>query len=284
VLKQLVKRAMTGASEAFVRASGGSAAGRHTLDRMLDAAVNRATTVRHNGVELVLAVPNIVNYSRVRLFSDKVPETLAWIDTIPRDSVLWDIGANVGHYSCYAAKARGCRVFAFEPSVFNLEFLARNVHLNGLADRVTIVPLPLTDAAGPSALNMTTTQWGGALSTFGRDYGFDGRPLQKVFEFRTVGVTMDDAVSALRIPQPAYIKMDVDGIEHIILDGGPRVLSAVQGMAIEINDAFEEQATQSAKYLEQAGLRFVQKQHAELFDAGESPFSKTFNQVWERAT
>jgi FkbM family methyltransferase len=57
---------------------------------------------------------------------------------MPRGSVLWDIGANVGLYSCYAVKARDCRVFAFEPSVFNLELLARNIFLNGIADQATM--------------------------------------------------------------------------------------------------------------------------------------------------
>src|SRR5579884_617028 len=183
MLKRILKGAIAGASEMFVRANDHAAAGRHAIDRLVDAAVNRTATVRHNGIELVLAVPNAVNRSRVAVFSAKEPETLQWIDAIPRGSVLWDIGANVGHYSCYAAKARGCRVFAFEPSVFNLEFLARNVHLNGLGELVTIVPLALTDVAGASALHMTTTQWGGALSTFGRDYGFDGRPMKTAFEF-----------------------------------------------------------------------------------------------------
>jgi len=50
----------------------------------------------------------------------KEPDTLMWIDKIPEHSVFWDVGANVGLYSCYAAKARNCIVFAFEPSVFNL--------------------------------------------------------------------------------------------------------------------------------------------------------------------
>ena len=58
---------------------------------------------------------------------------------MPEGSVVWDIGANVGLYSCYAAKHRGCRVFAFEPYVFNLEILARNIYLNQLSERVTIV-------------------------------------------------------------------------------------------------------------------------------------------------
>jgi len=94
-------------------------------------------------------------------FSTKEPETLEWIDKIPQGSVIWDVGANIGLYTCYAAKARGCRVFAFEPSVFNLELLARNIFLNELTDRVTIIPTPLSNTLAFNALNMQTTEWGG---------------------------------------------------------------------------------------------------------------------------
>src|ERR1700689_2479866 len=103
------------------------------------------------------SVPNALNKYRVDPFSSKEPETLQWIDRIPRASVMWDVGANIGLYSCYAAKARGCRVFAFEPSVFNLEALARNIFLNRLTELITIVPLPLSDELAVSKFRMTST-------------------------------------------------------------------------------------------------------------------------------
>ena len=58
---------------------------------------------------------------------------------------------------------------------------------------------------------------GGAKSTFGQNYGHDGQPLDKIFELHTIGLSMMDAVKLLKIPEPDYIKMDVDGIEHLIL-------------------------------------------------------------------
>ena len=91
-------------------------------------------TVSYHGTQLAFCVPNGLNHIRVETFSTKEPETLAWIDAIAVDSVLWDVGANIGLYSCYAAKARHCRIIAFEPSVFNLELLARNVFLNHVTD------------------------------------------------------------------------------------------------------------------------------------------------------
>jgi FkbM family methyltransferase len=278
----IIKRSLKRVVDLSIGAIGQTQVGRYFYGQIIESAMTRTQAVEHGGVKLVFAVPNALNQYRVDTFSTKEPETLQWIDEFQPGSVVWDIGANVGLYSCYAAKARGCRVFAFEPSVFNLELLARNVFLNQLTDQITIVPLPLSDGLTASKLNMTTTHWGGALSTFGQSYGHDGDPIGKVFEFSTLGLSMIDAVSLLRISQPDYVKMDVDGIEHLILKGGLPVLRGIKQASIEINDRFTTQAIDAKKYLEQAGLSFREKRHADHFDHQEGPAKHTFNQIWVR--
>jgi FkbM family methyltransferase len=275
------KRAVQSALRSFSTAIARTRIGRALLEELVNTAMARTQVVSHRGVELAFAAPNRLTHFRIATFSTKEPETLAWIDTLPHGSVLWDVGANVGLYSCYAAKARDCRVVAFEPSVFNLELLARNVYLNHLTSRVTIVPLPLCERVTDNTLNMTTTQWGGALSSFGVQHGFDGALLDKVFEFRTIGVSGDELVTKLGVPYPDYIKMDVDGIEHLILRGGHEVLKQVRGVQVEINDAFEPQAQESRRLLEATGLHFVSKSHSEMI-ANSPAFNRTFNQVWAR--
>lgn len=272
---------LKGAVRSTADALASSRLGAALLDQLLESAMLRVRRVSHRDVELCFSVPNRLAEYRVRTFSTKEPETLAWIDSIPRGTVLWDIGANIGLYSCYAAKARSCRVIAFEPSVFNLELLARNIHLNGLTEQITILPLPLSGRSADSTLNMTTTQWGGALSSFGVQYGFDGAPMRKVFEFRTIGLSVDQLVATLPVARPDYIKMDVDGIEHLILRGGSEVFRQVRGVQLEINDAFAAQASESRQLLEATGLRFVSKYHSELIEAS-GVFGRTFNQVWAR--
>jgi FkbM family methyltransferase len=255
--------------------------GRYCGDEILRSAMMRTQFVQHRGVNFTFAVPNNLNRYRINTFSSKEPETLEWIDQIPYGAVVWDIGANVGLYTCYAAKARGCQVFAFEPSVFNLELLARNVFLNALAEKVTIVPLPLSDQLSVNTLNMTSLEWGGALSSFAQDYGQDGQALRKIFEFRTIGISISDAVERLKIPPPDYLKMDVDGIEHLILKGGAEVLRNVKGVLVEINDEFTKQRVDSAQYLRDAGLHLLEKRHAEMFESG--TFKNCFNQIWQRS-
>lgn len=256
--------------------------GRYVYEQMLNSSMGQTQEVNHLGVKLIFSIPNRLNKYRADSFSTKEPETLEWIDSMPEGSIVWDVGANVGLYSCYAAKRRNCRVFAFEPSVFNLELLARNFFLNGITNQVTIVPLPLSDALAINKLNMSTTEWGGALSTFGQNYGHDGQVMSKVFEFPTIGLTMVDAVELLKIPQPDYIKMDVDGIEHLILKGGNSVLSRIKGILIEINDNFLSQSEDSAQYLKNAGLSLITKRHAQAVEESDE-FKSVFNQIWFRS-
>ncbi len=163
-MKAAIKKALKSGIRLAMNGVMRLAIGRYSIDQVLDIALSRIKTVQHQGVVLTFAVPNKLNLFRVDSFSIKEPETLEWIDGIPWGEVLWDIGANIGLYTCYAAKARGCRVVAFEPSIFNLELLARNISLNGLTSKATIIPLPLTDALTVSTLNMTTTEWGGNVN------------------------------------------------------------------------------------------------------------------------
>ena len=281
-LKTMIKTGLKRLTNWVVAFMGKNFAGRYLYAQIINNAMGRTQSAEYQGCKLVFTIPNELNQYRADTFSTKEPETLEWIDGIPRGSVVWDIGANVGLYTCYSAKARGCRVFAFEPSVFNLELLARNIFLNGLTNQVTIVPLPLSEELAVSTLNMTTTDWGGALSTFGQAYGHDGQPMRKVFEFPTIGLSMVDAAKLLRILPPDYIKMDVDGIEHLILKGGMPILRGIKGILIEINDKFAAQANDASKYLREAGLSLKKKRHAECFDSDTSAAKYTFNQIWTR--
>ncbi len=268
---------------AVVSGTGATRVGRVAYEGIIDDVMARTQSVSHNGVQLMFVVPNAMNRFRVDTFATKEPETLRWIDDIPEGSDFWDIGANVGLYTCYAGKARRCRVFAFEPSVFNLELLARNIFLNDLIDRATIVPLPLAARRAVSRMQLTSTQWGGALSTFGESFGFDGKPIRPVFEFSTIGLSMADACVLLDIPQPDYIKMDVDGIEHLILSGGESVLRKARGVLIEINEQFDEQVRTSSRILQAAGFRLRDKQRwADAVSDADSPFASTYNQIWFR--
>lgn len=266
-----------------IRAVSRTRIGRFVQRQLIESAMGEHRAVSHDGLSLRFAAPNALCAWRADTFSSKEPETLEWIDGLPRGAVLWDVGANVGLYSVYAALRRSCRVFAFEPSVFNLELLARNISLNCVQDRVTIVPLALSDVRQASPMRLTTTEWGGALSTFGQSFGWDGNEIRPVFEYVTMGLSMSDAVESLGVPRPQYVKMDVDGLEHFILKGGTGILSEVAEVLIEVNDNFRDQARECAELLTEAGLSLREKRHSDLIASSAAGFDQSFNQIWVRA-
>jgi len=242
--------------------------------------MNNIKRINHNGTEMQFSVPNRLNQFRVDTFSTKEPETLDWIESFSENSILWDIGANIGLYSVYAAKSKRCKVIAFEPSVFNLELLARNINLNNLNKQISIIPIALSESISLNQMRFTTTVWGGASSTFGKNIGWDGNKLGDIFSFQTISCSIDKAASLFRLPIPDHIKMDVDGIEHIILKGGKDVLKNVKSVSIEINDNFKNQALGASKYLKDAGLSFKEKKHSPMFE--NTKINSIYNQIWVR--
>ena len=201
--------------------------------------------------------------------------------TIQNGDTIVDVGANIGLYSCYAVKRADCQVYAFEPSVFNLELLAKNVYLNSLSDKVAIISLPLFDSLAVRPFYMTTKEWGGALSNFGESVDHDGLPMTSVFKYKTVGMSIDQAVSLLNLAKPNYIKMDVDGIEHLILKGATNTLNNTESLLIEVNDNFIKQAGDTEEYLKKAGFKLKHKRHSEII-AKSTKFSSFYNQIWTR--
>ena len=227
---------------------------------IVDELLTKVDVVRHNRCEMFFTVPNQITKFRAKSFSTKEPDTLEWIEGMRQDSVLWDIGANIGIYSIYAAKYSKCKVYAFEPSVFNLEFLARNIFLNQLQDTITIIPVALSNSNDINKFQMSNTSWGGALSTFGEGFDQFGDNLNNiVFEYAWPGMTMDSAPTCLDIELPTHIKIDVDGIEHLILKGGTKVLKLAESILLEVNHEFRVQSDSVNKILIESGFSLFKK-------------------------
>lgn len=235
---------------------------------------------------LYFYVTNPLTAFRVETFYTKEPETLQWIEGFSDNEVLWDIGANIGLYSIYAASKRNARVYAFEPSVFNLALLAKNIHVNKLTHNITIVPLALSRDSKSALFRMGGDDGiaeGGACSSFDADFDFSGNPFKTDFSYQTIGITGDALCSLNVVPAPNYIKLDVDGIEHYVLAGLQYILKkcTIKSILVECNDAFCEQASEIAKILAANGFTLSIKTHSEMFDSG-GEYSKTYNQIWIR--
>jgi FkbM family methyltransferase len=214
---------------------------------------------------------------------DKEPDMIPWLDGMNAESVLWDIGANVGAYSLYAACRRGCRVIAFEPSAANFHVLTRNIELNSAHDRITAYCVALSGATGLGVLNMASSSMGTALSQFGQPgersrYWSDQAPRSS---HGMVGFTVDDFISRFSLPFPTHVKLDVDGLEWPILQGAARMLRdpRLRSVIAELTLTNDGEREAAIALLEDAGLKLVSRG-----DLQATGTEKAANHLFQRAS
>ena len=278
-MKSFFKKIVTFSTRSLIKFFFSFNAGRFLIDKIIGAVLYKTKKISHNSINLEFCSPNRMNFYRIETFSTKEPDTLNWIDDFKKEKVFWDIGANVGLYSCYAAKKIGCKVYSFEPSVFNLEVLTRNINLNSLTDKITIVPLPLSDNQSFKNFFITNRVWGGAFSNYGESRDHHGKILPKKFNYKTVGLSVDQLVEKINFEKPNYIKIDVDGIEHLILKGSLNTLKNVETILIEVNENYNEQSDKVSQYMISSGFILKQKKQIKIKENSVSlPFF--YNQIW----
>lgn len=152
-------------------------------------------------------------------------EVLDFIDRIPRDEVFFDLGACEGRFALYAA-LRGVNCYAFEPEEMNYEALLKNAELNRYASsRLRTFKLAVGDTRHETKIKIGQPWAGGhhkVLSDAGSriDLNFDF-----VSEQSVQVVTLDEFLREENLPQPDYLKVDIDGSELSFLRGARRTLS-----------------------------------------------------------
>lgn len=230
--------------------------------------------------------PNYITNFLIDEFFTKEPETLEWIDNFQEQEekiIFWDIGANIGLYSIYAAlKSENVDVVAFEPSTSNLRVLSRNISINKLQNRIKIINQPLSDIKNNfSTFNESTFQEGGALNTFKEKYDFTGNISKFKNSYNLLGTNINDLLNRGVVHIPDYIKIDVDGIEHLILKGGLDYLSnqKLNSVLIEVNENFLTQFEQVKDIMHKCNFEFEKKDRNEDFYQN-SEYEKMYNYIF----
>ncbi|MBR9970258.1 FkbM family methyltransferase [Magnetospirillum sulfuroxidans] len=178
------------------------------------------------------------------------PDTITWLDQLSADSVLWDIGANVGAYALYAAR-RGATVWAFEPAPASFAALSENVRINRLDDHISALPLAVAGKNGIDYLAMASTNPGSVMHSVGAE---------APFRQSVLCVTVDDFIRSSGAPAPTHIKLDVDGIEPDILEGALATLAApsFQSLLVEMDAEDTPRNATIVAILGRAGLKLIQ--------------------------
>lgn len=219
---------------------------------------------------------------RAETLLTKEPETIAWIDAMDDSDVMFDIGANMGIYSLYAAINGKVRVCAFEPLAANYFLINRNIETNGLQDMVTAYCLALNDTDMIGKMHVQDTGFASSVSSFGTPVDHYGAEYSAAYLQGMVGMTLDNFIAKFDPPFPNHIKIDVDGIEDKIIQGAPATLAdpRLKSLSIELDSARPEYTGAIISAIEAGGLRLTGKHHSEMFD--DTPYADIYNYQFRR--
>lgn len=230
--------------------------------------------VQSRGLRFTVQCDNWITHYRWQTYNEKEPEMLDWIDAwIRGGDIFFDVGANIGLYAIYAAlRHLGARVIAFEPEYSNLHLLRDNITGNGLQERVEVYSLALGNRVGVSRFHIQDLTPGSALHTESEEPLTQTLQRCPVILREGVGVTTLDAFCQESGLTPNCMKIDVDGTEPLILEGGIRTMSSKQFRSLIIELPEPQMRERAIRCLKEAGLR------REWWD----PRGKSSNEIWVR--
>jgi FkbM family methyltransferase len=181
------------------------------------------------------------------------------IDRIIKPGMIcMDVGANLGEMTLHMANkvTPGGAVYSFEPVPHVYQRLITHIIRNGLDDRVYPFDLALSNANGPVDLAFTDedadNQALGSIVNTCRD-GLNRR-------LQVKGCTLDSFVAQHHIARIDLMKIDIQGAEWFLLEGGSRVFSDMApDLLIEISpldlNEIGKNSRQLAELIESFGYR-----------------------------
>lgn len=206
-------------------------------------------TVRGVPIKCVTPLHQVGTYREALSWGEREPEVLDWIDGFAAGSVFFDVGANFGTESLYAALKPGgpSRIVAFDAEMLGSYNLAANLLLNGVEKVDNHVV----------AVGATT-----GLVRLGENLNYihvDGSPAKYRAAAKTLmQVSLDDFVGMAGV-SPTHVKIDVDGPELGIVQGMRGILAGtgLKSLMIEINS--DDSGRRIREILAAAG--FVERPH-----------------------
>lgn len=166
---------------------------------------------------------------------------------LPADAVIFDVGGNLGRFSRSLALRRnsGGTIFCFEPLPYN--FSLAQLALRKFSN-VKVFSTALATETGTSVFFVPVKK---ASKRIGIAYGHLGRPgceqffaatdTRDVYQITVQTETMDRVVSRERLTRLDFLKVDVEGAEGLVFQGGREAIARFKpAIYCEIGPGFPE--------------------------------------------
>lgn len=197
-----------------------------------------------NGIHFNVDISDTVGHSNYYALEEAAQKKL--FDFVKPGMTVIDIGANIGATTLNIAKriSPDGNIYSFEPSPYNYQQALANISLNNFSN-IHLINLGLGDE------KTTAFLW---------DVNSNNRGMQRLlkdtgknisYEKTSVDVdTLDNSMETFGIPKPSLIKIDVEGYEFKVLQGGMRtILKYAPSLFIELDDNNLREQGNNAKEL-----------------------------------
>lgn len=173
--------------------------------------------------------------------------------SISPEDIFYDIGANVGYYSCLAAQT-GCRkVIAFEPDPLNMDILKLNIALNQYYNKqLVFMNMGIGDTLEARTFYRSHVANTGVSGFYEPDNPIDS--------FTVDLKSIDHLVFEEKLEPPHLIKIDVEGYEEKALLGAENTIFQFKPKYIVFEAECDEQANISNPFFYQ----FFKKQQYQI--------------------
>lgn len=220
--------------------------------RLLSIFLSKIFFIEKFGIFNNVLIQHLVNYETVEINKEKIKliggseklylanrtqffiekDLTKWIEKMNKNDVFYDIGANVGMFSCLAGK-KNIETISFECMNSNLDALTYNVMLNKAEKFVTVVPGMLSNKDGLEVLQHRDLAPGTAKNEIKREKNIFSEGEKSVLNLKTTAFRLDTLINMFQLKLPTKIKIDVDGAEMQVLEGCGIYLENAKEVMIE---------------------------------------------------
>lgn len=189
---------------------------RKYLDTKFANTVLKIEQTTFEGVEILVRANEDVG-KEILLQRFEIEELRYLTDKLPNDSVILDVGANIGLFSLVlASKSKNINVHAFEPIQLNAKLIAVSKQINHL-DNLTINQTCVGASDGFVEFSVSTDSAYSSIIDSGRK-----KESEKI---NCPVCKLDTYVKAANIQKIDFIKIDVEGAEKLVLSGAQALLT-----------------------------------------------------------
>lgn len=143
---------------------------------------------------------------------------------VSSEMLVYDIGANIGLWALRLAELVGDsgKVYAFEPISSNIKLLTNNILISGLDNRVQVIPSALGNTESTLKMYIPADPGSSSInpqSVEDKEENIQVRRLDEIWENQG-------------FPNISFVKIDVEGSEPFVLEGGADFFKKVRPIVV----------------------------------------------------